>query len=718
MLGRLFNNRSNEQLNSHQNSSINICHTMNNMNSLNTGNNIIEDLNSRTILYGTSNPILPININLSKFRLFIIQDKGELMVKNNFKIYYDSNITTTNNGTTTNKNKIDYNIFQFLEIMFGNSIHHDFQSNETIKIHNLESLQFTLISKHFNIKLSNQKKNLKFAIGLIIPCSIDLISTTITPNWQTIIHYLSIFQSIFIKNHLLNYNNYLDISIFYKNFIKNLKNLIITPRLLPGLNFINNNFFLKKWCFEINNWIEIKDGSKPCLVNGSKFLLTLLTIIQTVKYQLINNNSDEFIRIIIMASNSMVATKLIFILNGILPFNLKINQLNDGNIELKRDTTTTTTTNPISTGTHNDNQYHPPSPPTPHPMKKGWEIPKTPSKSITTPSLMTPCKSLIIQPNSSTNSSIPTSNSMSYLSSSLSSSSTNSSSTIFSNSLTRGFQYLQNWKNSTNNGNTGDVISSGSSFKTPSPGLEYDDYPWNSNHNGSINNNISNGYSTGSNMNTMNNNSIKFKKIELNSLNIKRSTTTLFKINNNISKNGIEGKDKFSQEFNDLMNSDIDYNYNYDSSKSVSILEIPFDDEDQEDSEDKDYDYKKLPKLCGYVQDYLPDFHIQACPNSQDLESKIISSMKNSLTQFNKSKTFLISLRIREIKEIQLTKNDEKRYTSSIRKIYYNSKPNLNYLNQDNYTKIEILFEKIRNLFKQDENDEEINKIRDYLKNL
>lgn len=768
MLGRLFNNnRSNEHINKgvssnpllphhhlhHHHQSIN-APPSNGIATPNMGNSSTECLNysnedsySRTILYGTPNHLQSFNLDSQNFRLIIIQDRGELLMKNNYKIHYDSALDPHFNRAIHSKLNNKHESSELIETMFGNPIHHDLNRSDHFKIHVLSSLpdlkKSILITKQFYV---DKKHN--YSIGIVVPINLNDISAVVLSNWSTISNHLNLLKAVFVENHLnckkcvtttqMASSNYLDISIFFKTFIKSIKYLSTVPRLLLGL--IKFDSILQNWCFEVNNWIEVKDGAKLGF-SGTKFLTTLLSIVYDLKEQLVSKKGDEYVRVVIMASNPMVAQKLIFIISGLLPFDLNFKVVDYQDQKSLEDTIVEDTEelNNLKVSIPQNK-----TPPTPSVIKKGWEIPTTPSRSVATPSLMTPSRSSIIQPSTS----MSNSSSMAYLSSSLSSSST------FSTSLSRGFQLLQNWKNTgedtnTNNENNNNNItndntpssssSSSVSYKTPSPNNELEDYPWTS----TLNQMSHPNYTLSSSAHHLPRTSSSYdlsccftnipksiKRLSIPKLpHVERNTTTLFKIG--------ESQKSKSQLFNNsrkkcfslLSCKSLNTRVERDNVKNISILDVPLEEEDEEDDLDhlgennddlvNDYKQYPLPQLCGYVNEYIPDFQLQACPISQDLESKIISSMKNDLNNHKKSKTILVSLRAREIKEMTLVKKNYE-YKSSVKKLYHNSRPS-NLIDKESWSNIDSLMDSIVAIFRDHDrqtNDRDFEEVERLLKSL
>ncbi|QFZ29849.1 hypothetical protein EJF18_60363 [Clavispora lusitaniae] len=75
-----------------------------------------------------------------------------------------------------------------------------------------------------------------------------------------------------------------------------------------------------------------------------------------------------------------------------------------------------------------------------------------------------------------------------------------------------------------------------------------------------------------------------------------------------------------------------------------------------------------LPNVA-FVDEFRPEFSLQACPMSASLESSVVSAMKNDLLVYDCSKTIFVSLRAREVKLIEVGPDSTRKFSVSIRKI-------------------------------------------------
>lgn len=207
---------------------------------------------------------------------------------------------------------------------------------------------------------SNTKNNVtsRFAIGLIIPLDDDALMDIISNSWQEISHYLIILQKTVSKKmiHMLNnpegsnaivnkriqfpslaLANDLDLHGFLLKLIKLINYNSNIPKLINSNSLIrlslkhnsrniNSKFnpMMLNWVLEVLNWLEFKE-----LNESSKFLSSLLALIIPYRYSLISkpfdhdydHNTKDITRVVVMTGNPMVAKKLIFILNGLIPDN-------------------------------------------------------------------------------------------------------------------------------------------------------------------------------------------------------------------------------------------------------------------------------------------------------------------------------------------------------------------------------------------------------------
>lgn len=647
-----------------------------------------EDSFSRTLLYGTPNQLRSTRLESHQFRLMIVQDKGELMQKNNYKTCFDSARDHHFDKLGSAKLNNRHDPQELIEFMFGNPIHQDLAVGDRYKIHELSKLKDLPHSMLFTLYFKCLKK--VFAIGVVLPVSSTDFNEAILSNHTQITSHLTLIKDAFIENHVEKRNpavshNYLDVAILFKQLMFSINNLVTTPRLLLGLTQQSESMF-NQWCYEVHNWIEIKDGARAGM-SGTRFLQTLLTVVNSVKKQLVDaQESDEVVRVVIMAVNPIVAQKLIFILAGILPFKLKYD-FEDSDVSQSKLTISSTFSDDDSTKAYDSTAISGQTltPPTPSVISKGWEIPTTPSCSRATPSLMTPTRSSVVQPLSSS------SQSMAYLSSSL------QSQHSFSSSLSRGFNMLQNWKNSLDM-NTSSSTSHNAQSQGSSPGVEYDEYPWNGYPNPQASTNsyttatpsqspsatqpipfpsLPRSFSTYEISTSLDTTKSLKRNAGVGSMpklpHIDRSTTTIFSIGQ-----PVQGKNTPELACRSLLaTSTLETTLEFDPVKSVNVLTVSLDELDDfathssststssttshelSTAQQDQTEQQHLPPLCGYINDFTPEFHLQACANTPDLESKIGSAMKSDLHNHSRSRTILVSLRAREIREYVVSKSLE-----------------------------------------------------------
>lgn len=417
----------------------------------------------------------------------------------------------------------------------------------------------------------NRKVNSRFSIGLIIPIEDDQLSDIIIYNWNEISHFLIILQKLitkrlifFLENTQPTTPNVSNVSTSYfspqpsihgstvvgsvsngGSFISNrriqfpsyiLQNEVeINNQLLKLIKLINYNYNVPRlinlnqimlnpvitstisynWVSEILNWLEYKDGNISFLAS---LFSAVFSMRQGLKRKPLDgvdkgSKSRNISRIVIMTGNPLVAKKLIFIINGLIPNNtIKTDIVTKSTTIVSSPSPSSTigcieSVNDVSideedTGDETD-QYSfdglvslrglvPPSlaaattfsqttSPKPIPIRqgsvtsgsmsspdsiKGWEIPQSSfNTSISKPRIQTDTNVIpIVQQAPVHRSSLSKSTSMAYLSSSLNSS---LSSSVSNYSLTKlSGSFLDKWKNfglggsSVNNGNNNNSINS------------------------------------------------------------------------------------------------------------------------------------------------------------------------------------------------------------------------------------------------------------------
>ena len=369
----------------------------------------------------------------------------------------------------------------------------------------------------------NNNVNSRFAIGIVIPLeSLGSLIDIVFNNWHEIIHYTINFQKLIYKKLLVHLNqgltydsthnytgcqylinkriqfpNYIlqhdnEIGIQLLKLIKTVHYNYNVPKLINSNTLMKSsvtkdlfqyNPMLVNWVLELLNWLEFKDGRYSD--HSNSFLGSLFAILTPFKKLLSMKpfyNSccakKEVTRVVVMTGNPVVARKLVFILNGLIPNlqpvkiseaadNLRENTVNGGDdivkpITIQKHCHSQKIQNQNQNESQSQDHYHalPPQPGScsisesssnnsltkSTPSFKGWEIPNKGSTSIT----MEPCQVETTLSSSCASgipirgTSSPGSLSMAYLSSSL-----NSSYSSSNYSLSKlGGSFMEKWKNS------------------------------------------------------------------------------------------------------------------------------------------------------------------------------------------------------------------------------------------------------------------------------
>ncbi|KAF6065176.1 hypothetical protein FOB64_004943 [Candida albicans] len=385
----------------------------------------------------------------------------------------------------------------------------------------------------------NNNVNSRFAIGIVIPLE-SLGSLIDIHTYYTGCQYL-INKRIQFPNFILQHDN--EIGVQKLKLIKTIHYNYNVPKLINSNTLMKSsvtkdlfqyNPMLVNWVLELLNWLEFKDGRYSD--HSNSFLGSLFAILTPFKKSLslkpFYNSScakKEVTRVVVMTGNPVVARKLVFILNGLIPNSqpVKISEVdnlveNNANGEDHAVKPITIQKSGHDQKTQNQDHYHalPPQPGSctisesssnnsltkSTPSFKGWEIPNKGSTSIT----MDPCQvETTLSSSSATGipirgTSSPGSLSMAYLSSSL-----NSSYSSSNYSLSKlGGSFMEKWKNSfgsvsstvvcangSGQNHTTTAVTNGSYFddlynfskrtspyslRTPSPAVEFDEYNFSS----------------------------------------------------------------------------------------------------------------------------------------------------------------------------------------------------------------------------------------------
>lgn len=664
----------------------------------------------------------------------------------------------------------------------------------------------------------------RFAVAFIIPIeSLENLPTVVFNNWEEITHFLIILQRLVTKKLVNLLNNAVrdllsdcescpyiinkriqfpdlvlqqdsEVALQLKKLVRLVHYNTNVPRL-ASTNLLIRNSALKgddsfhpiilNWAVELINWLEFKDGKTLQLANtysantlfhnsddvmmSTTFLASLFAAIIPLKKLLSvkplqkgeNKDRRDVARVIIMTGNPVVAKKLVFILNGLIPdsrISVELEHCKDVSPPTRR---------LLEFDDHlRHNNYHSlPSPPeevaitpqktagsTVHAMpiaikstplsttassnnsgqslsqsatSRGWEIPHKSNASIST----TPLKSKVDNTtktipinvsrqsgSSETRRSLSRSTSMAYLSSSLSSTLSSSASHYSLSKI--GGSFLDKWKGTlvapmgsyfdhyppeydTHAG--GGSLSKRNSthfMRTPSPAIEHDSFSWHTQP--------SHRSSRKASMTETKNGDIGYELL--------RSTTGVYPA---CKARGKIPPYLLRQELNEsrikdrcraLMQTKFSIS-NYTS----NTLEI---NGGNDKTERLNHNVPLLP-VVAFADEFWPDFVLQSCPVSPKLESQITTAMKNDLLFYKNScnysavtsRAILVSLRAKEIKcfEMKTVSGDGEAgvtpYKSSVKRVFT---PQSNYGDRELIAKIETLFDRLTHLLQAHMNKKDV----------
>lgn len=242
----------------------------------------------------------------------------------------------------------------------------------------LPSFDYKPTSKSHNLIHS------RFAVAFIIPIeSLDNLTTVVLNNWEEICHFLIILQRLVSKKLVTLLNNAVrdevsdcdaspyitnkriqfpdlvlqqdsDVALQIKKLVRlvhyntNVPRLASTNLLIRFSAASGSTSFhpiIINWAIELTNWLEFKDGKNIQLTNAlssntqflhnddvmmsSTFLASLFATVLPFRKLLgmkpLEKGPDrhhrDVTRVVIMTGNPVVAKKLVFILNGLIPDN-------------------------------------------------------------------------------------------------------------------------------------------------------------------------------------------------------------------------------------------------------------------------------------------------------------------------------------------------------------------------------------------------------------
>lgn len=398
--------------------------------------------------------------------------------------------------------------------------------------------------------------------------------------------------------------------------------------------------FMRVWFNDIFSWIEIKDGPR------NNFLPALLgKIICDFKESML---SSETTRVVIMSGNMVVANKLLFIISGLLEPKYR------GKIKFS--------SNPESTDCfpqHNNSnarrdalkKYHNGSYGTDlskyTTTNKGWEIPRNSSRNSMVSLSSNEQLAEVIQPSSLKSAG----SSLHYLSSSLSSHNGSSYGSWFNkftgSQTSPSLKGSDHWDKISAPINTpGSITNTHQTVRglgltpQPSPSIsEYEEFPWMGTPGSPRGENIQNTHS--STRQCLNCAAFRDVKLKRDCQRIDQSDLldeAFFKI----CKPGFELNEG-------------EYEIVPGDSRHAAFMQIDIDRKTMRQQKPLEL----LPRYTSYLPKLNHWFKLQGFPVGPESESRVIHTMRKDLQVSNSSRTLLISLRSREIKEITIMRNDQ-----------------------------------------------------------
>lgn len=591
------------------------------------------------------------------FRVLVAEETGHMMHRNHYNVVFDYSTAKSPSMDQIRPNELK-------EYIFGSPVRSS-DSSQGNKFRTIPNSELVMVTRTFFFEA---RTNNRLAVSLCVP---HILLPVISEIWPNISRWFDQCQEITLSmlranllsrhGHRLSCEGYLPqnlksvfptecdsiVTLLRNNLIPCFRSTSEIPRLFlcPESSY----FFVETWFKDVFNWMEIKDGPRL------KFLPALLAKI-ICDFQ-DPTAAKETTRIVTMSGNMVVANKLIFIISGLLKPRFKGSIEIESRTELSDDFSDNHKKHSIKkeTGSHEKSsvdlsKYLS--------TKNAWEIPRDHSLGSKVSLSSDESLAYVIQPSSLKS----VSNSVQCLSSSLSSQHGSSYGSWF-NKRGNGSQATlnspsvktDNWDNlSTTNGNVPGVMpktASNSSLHQiylrgsgitpgPSPSIsELEEYPW---------------FGTGSSPRLENNQPLhpvgkhSLSGVPLGELNIKRDCQRLcqddlldsaFERICKPDKHDLDGK-----EF-EIIPGD---------SRHAAYLQLDVDYE----SAHKERPTELLPKYTTYLAHFNHWFHLQAFPVAPDSESQVVLAMRRDLQARNNTRSLLISLRSREIKELSIMRNE------------------------------------------------------------
>lgn len=625
--------------------------------------------------------ITSINEKTYAFRILIIEEAGQMACRNNYRDIFDYTTSKISNSMEQIRPS------ELKEYIFGSPVRSS-DLTQCDKIRTIPNSDLVLITRIFYYTHQYNR----IAISLCIP---RILLPVVAESWSSISSWLTQTQKMLIgfltKNRIMQENtgNYSNNSVIKLSNIdirthypKEIEIMVQTlqKRVIPGLRSMSEiprlflypetfKEFVHVWFKSIFNWIEIKDGPKL------GFLPLLMAMIISDYRHTIRELKTS--KIVILSGNMVVANKLLFILSALLEPKYK------GQITIRREnirsdssavsrnksnnnfvdkpetelSTLTSTDNLLSRTENNSNHNYNNSnvssnsigSPNFHSLRKGWQIPNRRNSNTSVSVSSSESLAEVIQPSSFKSGS----SSLHYLSSSISSQPGSYGSWFNKRpTISQFFQpspslkHNESWERlQTTAGNMQRTSSSSSlqqatsrlSLTTPqqSPSIsEYDEYPWMGTPGSPNVGDVSHAPPLVKNI------SYKFplKNVEL-----KRDCQR------------ISQDDLLDEAFERICQPSLaDLNSTYEIFPgNSSYADILTTDSDIDDGL-MNKPLELLPKYTMYLTHFNNFFQLQACPAGQESESRITNSMKIDLLKADYTRSLLVSLRSRDIRDVAL----------------------------------------------------------------
>lgn len=508
------------------------------------------------------------------------------------------------------------------------------------------------------------------------------------------------------------------------SFLKRIISLLEIPRLFIDLKHSNQS--LINWASTLSLWLELKDGRVYCqsdqdvhspppstgeFINpiastdssqSLKYLASLISIFLPLRNEMFGSNNYESIkskvRIVVGTSNPIVSQKLIFILAGILgyeKFSEIYDSLQNSDVFTSHKSLIVSNSAPIPQVKHEsnfvlqnvqtrNNALFVDIPPNnlEHNSIKSSPLTISHSPSVSTISANIKSQRIPIPSLQRTSSYA----SLQNLSSSYSKSIQNSiGSQTSSSSWRNNFgSFMDRWKNSITSSPTtqfSQPLFHSSTTQTPSPNMEYDEFPWFPHRRST--NMLSSSPASFTSTHTSNTQNTNKYSLTNNSIINTYKAHDNYKINR--STNNLLGTkfhnivDSIDSEISSIINGDFDSNV---IDSDPSVLDVTM--KSNNFSEMNASTEIQLPMLAGYISQFRPEFNMLSCPVNTLVDELFIESLKNDLKflNVNQSDIYFVNLGMRCVNVCQMKSHDKNRLHDS-NKLYVTPTNGTDFANND-----------------------------------